>query len=274
MPSVDLAGLARASQFDALESAWLEALPKNVPAPVFLEAADALRGTAAEDRAAPLLALLAESLDQKGAAAELLRIAEAILAHGGDESAMRPLVQRALERSYAAEAMFGRWMDLSGIGGGAPLSEAMRRFRTLRRFVAGAAVHHPRGWGVGVIESVRAATGELEVRFVGGEQRVFPLVSAIEFLDPLHPDDLRAMRILRPAALRELVQDRPAEAIRRIVRIRGGEASVTQIKQDLIGSVLTESEWASWWRRARTEAARAADISVEGTNAKPVFGLR
>ena len=78
---------------------------------------------------------------------------------------------------------------------------------------------------------------------------------------------------LPPAMLEKLVEERPAEVIRLVLKSRGGRAFAGEIRNDLRDSVVSNANWSRWWTRARRDAAKDPFIDVQ-EGSKPLYTLR
>jgi transcription elongation factor GreA len=101
-----------------------------------------------------------------------------------------------------------------------------------------------------------------------------PLQAAIESLQPLPDDDLRAMQILVPEELERLAREEPSVLIRKAAKIFRGKITSTKVKETLTPAVIPAKKWTSFWKRAKAAAAHDPWLQVEGSQTRPVFVLR
>ena len=155
-----------------------------------------------------------------------------------------------------------------------PTVTAILEFDRLRRFTKGHVVYHAAGWGEGAIEDFAAATQEVTVHFATGRREAFPLDTLLSRFKPLDPQDLRAMKLQRMDALRAEAEKDPSVLLRRVATLYRGTITSLQLKTELSPAVVSEKDWPSFWKRAKTAAAKDPWLKVEGSTTRPTFVVR
>lgn len=272
----DLVHLARSLQLDSLEQAWSAAVkaPRAEDAARYRATVETLCAKDMAGKALTLCTAMVESLDAANLLDEAIDLGQAVMRAGAHNDAIVGQLGALLQKRYGDQDWFALLSERSGLGGQAPDSQNILEFDRLRRFTPKNAIYHPGGWGEGVVEAFSAAQGEVTVVFATGRRSEFPLQTVLDRFKPLEADDLRAMRLLRQDALRQLADQSPSQLIRKAARMYRGTINSTQVKAELCGSVIPEREWTSFWKRARSAATNDPWLKVEGTAARPVFVLR
>jgi transcription elongation factor GreA len=272
----DLVHLARSLQLDTLEQAWSAAVkaPRAEDAARYRAAVETL---CAKDMAGKALALclsMVESLATNDMLDEAIDLGQAVMRAGAHNDAIVGQLGILLRKRYGDQDWFALLSERAGLGAESPDSQNILEFDRLRRFTPRNAIYHPGGWGEGVVEQFSPAQGEVTVVFASGRRSDFPLQTVLDRFKPLEPDDLRAMRLLRPEVLRSLAEKEPSQLIRKAARMYRGTINSQQVKAELCGPVISEREWTSFWKRARSAATNDPWLKVEGSAARPVFVLR
>ncbi len=267
--------LSLLSDPEALENAWLERADEPGPVAPWIEALLALAAEGRHGEVDVFTGVLAEALERENRTEDLFEVFRALAEAGvPGVSGQERVLARILREKFATSPWFeflGARLELEGEG------LDWGKFRTFLRwlcYLPGRVLMHRSGWGEGLVESLDAERGELEIRFANGPVRQIPWQTALETMSPLPDWDLRAMRMTDPEGLAALVAQEPLTVLRRCVRSLRGRASSTQIKEFLIGRIVPEKKWASFWRKAKTAAIEDPRISVGGSKARPVFELR
>ncbi len=168
----------------------------------------------------------------------------------------RAAVVESLRQSVARQLPDpARVFELSGLDDPMkPLLPALERFDRIAALPPGRAVHHET-FGPG---RVVASDGEsVRVDFAHARGHRMPYDAARRSLTPLAEDDLRLLRLTGAQELERLRAEDPGEILVRALRAVGGAADAQRLKVFLVGShLVSASEWAGFWRRARAAAEK------------------
>lgn len=257
----------------SLEAAWLEHLETDTPVETFLDALDVLPDPARRSCAGSLLGMLLDALKGAGRHADMLPVLVALGPHRSASQDMHGLALESLHTAFGNEEwyeLFMRLADLDGID----VVEGLERFAQLVKLLPGSPVYHRTGWGEGVITALDLAEDGFEVTFTSeGRPRTMPFTTGLDVLDSLDRHDLRARLLVDLEGLKEEAQQTPSTLVRAVARLYKGKAGAKEIKERLAGTVIEESAWASWWRKAKAAAARDPFLSMENPS-RPVFFVR
>lgn len=269
-----LAAVSAATDFEALEEAWLDAVTDPGPSKPFLDALanlpDGLRG----GNAVALLLLLLEAYQKREQHADILAVARVLHPYNQRKVDLDEVLREALASVHGKEDWFEIYTELAGFESEAYLIDALDRFDQLTGLLPGRVVYHRAGWGEGIVTSHNLSEQGFNVTFRDdGISRFMPFTTGLEVLTFLDDDDLRARLLADLEGLQQEASESPALLVRAVARLHKGRASSKEIKRWLAGTVVPEKSWASWWKKAKAAAARDPWLAVENPS-RPLFILR
>ena len=272
----DVVHLARSLQLDSLETAWEQAVKSPKPDAIqqYLGVVDSLCDQAQSGRAFALANMMVEALAAASALDSAIDLATRVVKRGVHNEALAKRLLAMLEQRFAEENWWETIRQRAGIDGSAANAQALLEFDRLRRFTKGHVVYHQAGWGEGVVLEFRPESRELAIQFATGRKEAFPFDTVIDRFKPLDHEDLRAMKLLRLADLKQFAEKDPSRLIRIVAKLYRGTVSSAQLKQELIPSVIEEKGWAGYWKRAKLAATKDPWLKAEGTATRPSFVLR
>jgi len=240
--------------FDALEDEWLgRAAEDEVDLDYFVGIARALSGQGEEERARLLLELLDGQLVERGGWEErlaLLRRAGTLLLDEGDR---HPAILDTLARLYPDSPSFAGLAEEVGLHRAVhDLGKAWEkadRLRELLRFEIGTAVAME-GRGPGRVEEVNFALASFKVAFAEAAPLNVGFRAASKLLEPLPEGHFLRRKLETPEALAALGREDPPELLRLVLESAGRPLTAGEIRQ-LLGGLVSDEGWTSWWAAAR-----------------------
>lgn len=273
-PGKRLADVAANGDPDALEEAWLEAIADPGPADEFLHALSCVPEGMRGGNTVALLLLLLEAYQKGDRHADILAVARALHPHNQRKVDIEEVLREALAGVHGGEPWFDIYKELAGFDSGTYLEDALDKFDQLMCLLPGRVVYHRSGWGEGLVTSHDLSQQGFHVEFrEDGVSRFMPFTTGLEVLTFLAADDLRARLLVDVEGLQAEAKDSPALLVRAVTRMHKGRAGSKEIKRWLSGTVIPEKSWASWWKKAKTAAARDPYLAVENPS-RPLFILR
>lgn len=271
----DLVQLARSLQLDSLETAWHQAVgaPSAADANRYATVIDLLCEKDMASRALGMATAMIDSLANRDQISAAMELGFRVMRRSAHNDALAKAVVALIDRHYAGE----EWLDVLKVRAGlnaASTVNSILEFDRLRRYTRGHVVYHGAGWGEGVIEEFAAATQEVTVKFANGRREAFPLETLLSRFKPLDAQDLRAMKLQRMDALRDEAERDPSALIRRAAALYRGTITSQQLKHELSPAVIADKDWPSFWKRAKTAAAKDPWLKVEGSTTRPTFVVR
>ncbi|MFV1995195.1 MAG: hypothetical protein ACC661_07145, partial [Verrucomicrobiales bacterium] len=104
-----------------------------------------------------------------------------------------------------------------------------------------------RSWGVGTVVSWDFLGGQILLDFTDRPGHGMGLEFAAKSLAPIAQDHVLAQRVLHPEKLAALAADDPVELIRLALRSYGGSMTIDTLESVLMGTVVQEDKFKSWW---------------------------
>ncbi|MGI8905800.1 MAG: GreA/GreB family elongation factor [Candidatus Sumerlaeaceae bacterium] len=182
----------------------------------------------------------------------ILRIVDAAATMWPDSEEFRNAVVLALSAKYEDHPNVSEILRVSKIEQGAPIDQALKRFRALLKFSPGRAYEHAT-WGVGVIKSLDLTEGKVSLDFPNEKGRVLTLAGVRDFLNYLPPSHFLAQRATEPERLMALAEESPVELIKLVLESNKGRMKQSELKVQIINGVVSEKAWNTWWTKARGE---------------------
>src|SRR6266567_4563932 len=107
-----------------------------------------------------------------------------------------------------------------------------------------------KSWGFGRVSEWNLLLNQIIIDFAGKKAHLMQLQYAAENLVAIPPEHFLARKASNLAAIKKLAKEDPAAIIRNILE-SGGNATVPQIAEWLVGDVFSETEWKRWWESAK-----------------------
>lgn len=267
-----LAGAIKAKAYSSVEELWLN-LADRAPEPVepYLAHAQALMGMRQKDLAVALLSLLIPAYAAPEKAEDRLALLKCMNAGVPDQEDTRNQLEAAYRQIWPDLDQLDTFIRRAGLRGKLPIAEACVNLERFLAFNAGRCVLHY-GWGVGVVEDLDTLMGKVTINF----QRKPGHVVELETLDSasfqsLDPEDFRAAWALRPAEVKAWTGQDPLRLAKSALRACGGKARAPELKAVLVGTVLEDKTWSSWWSEVNARLKSDAYVEIRGKSVKTYF---
>src|SRR4030095_5167734 len=108
-----------------------------------------------------------------------------------------------------------------------------------------------KSWGFGRVAEWNLLLNQIVIDFAGKKSHPMQTQYAAENLTPLAPDHFLARKANDLASIKKLAREDPVALVRNIIESLGGQATVVQIGEWLVGDVLSEAEWKRWWESTK-----------------------
>jgi transcription elongation factor GreA len=271
----DLVQFARSLQLDSLDTAWNQAVrePEAGETGRYATVIDLLCEKDLASRALGMATAMIDALANRGEIHAALELGFRVMKRSAHNDALARTVVGLIDKRYAGEEWLPVLKARSGLVAAVTVTSILE-FDRLRRFTRGHVVNHPAGWGEGAIEDFHAATQEVTVLFASGRREAFPLDTLLSRFKPLDAQDLRAMKLQRMEALRSEADKAPAALIRRAAALYRGTITSQELKKELVPAIVADKDWANFWKRAKTDAAKDPWLRVDGSTTRPTFVVR
>ncbi len=270
----DFLSLVRNRDHDGLSTAWDAATSEPGDVEIYSQTLTELCDRSQHAVALDLGTRMVDALEQKNRLEDAITLGSAVIRKDAHSESFARNVLGLIERHFGNEPWYDVLRSISGLSTDNLSRDAFGTFDRARRMTPGLVVYHRAGWNEGLVKGLDPDERTLEIAFVGGQEKAFPLDRAIETLRPLEKDDLRAMRLLDPEQLQQTAEADPPALIRMAAKIYRGTITSTQVKSELSPSVIPTKKWAGWWKKAKTAASNDPWLEVAGSKTRPVFELR
>ncbi len=232
---------------------------------------------------APLTVLFQEDPETADSHAKLIRITLAeknelkqlidfykVMAdwHSRDRS-WRKTAQKELSKAFEGDPLFTAYLDLSGIDSPrVRVKEALRRMDVLSEMAPGAYVY-VKNFGFGIIKDVRHDDNRVVVDFPDKPGHELEMGFAAQVTELIPDTHLYARKHIDPDSLNALIEESPAEVVR-IALKSFGPTPVGQLQTLLIPEILPESQWKSFWAKARKALKEDNLVVIPSKRSEPM----
>jgi len=127
-----------------------------------------------------------------------------------------------------------------------------------------------KSWGFGRVAEWNLLLNQIVIDFAGKKSHPMQIQYAAENLTPLAPDHFLARKANDLASIKKFAGEDPVALVRNIIESLGGQATVVQIGEWLVGDVLTEAEWKRWWESTKKLLKTSGAFSVPVKKAEPI----
>lgn len=262
-------GIMTGSSVAAVEEFWLARLEDGVgDGAVLLEALRRLRKAGRKTLAGTLLELAADGAKGEGAVATHLVILKELLRLGvGDGGRWRAEARDCLRELWRDRPSLDAVLDFVNLAGARAPVEAVELAEAWLIHDVGQ-VFAMAGRGPGRVVEINPQVGVLRLDFEREKRVPVPVGAASRYLTPLPEGHFLRRRLEDREGLAALVAGDPAAALGGLLASTGDAMTVSEIKAALEGLV-AESQWTSWWNRAR----KHPDLLAEGSGARVRYRL-
>lgn len=235
----------------AIEEFWLQQLSEGVAdGTVFAEALRHLRGAARKTLVPTLLELAADEAESEGAhTARRLFLGEMLRLGVGSAEAHRRALEEVVRRIWAGRPSLERILAHFRLSvAKKPLDTLDEIENWLEHDIGG--VFLMSGKGPGRVVEVNPQIGVLRIDLEREKKVPVPIGAAAKHLTPLPEGHFLRRRLEEREVLAAEVKADPHRGIELVMRAVEGPLQVTEIRGLLMGLV-SDSEWTSWWNKAR-----------------------
>ncbi len=127
-----------------------------------------------------------------------------------------------------------------------------------------------KSWGFGKVASWNLLLNQIVIDFQGKKGHSMQLQYAADNLTPIPPEHFLAQKASDFAKVKADIKADPAGVVRQILQSLGGQATVQQISEWLIGDVFDEAGWKRWWEATKKVLKKDGHFSVPAKKTEPV----
>ena len=243
-----------AGRFDEIEDHWLSRLDSAAgEIQFFVELARALAASGERERLAPLLELADERLVADGGWGARLELLRQVAPFWLEEDRIHPEIVRTLERLYTESPSYTALAEHVGmfraVGDLDKIWTKTDKLRSLLAYEVGSVVWME-GRGAGRVTEINMALESFRVDFDKTAGLTIGFGGAAKLLEPVPPGHVIHRRVTEPETLEELKQSDPAGLLNLVLTSYDRPLTAGEVR-DILGDVVAEKEWTSWWTAAR-----------------------
>ncbi len=248
---------------------WFLSAVEASPLPVdkMFEVLEALGGSDSGDQVESWVELFQDSLADQGDSASALRLLELRCDWSGGSPAFQRICQAAAKAAFTSR-LGKSFVKNVGFDGNVPPAESLRRLGILSRLAKGRLCYE-KTWGFGTVRRVDDFYERVTIDFTGKPAHEMSMAYAAETLELISDDHLLARLHQTPDALKVMLKEEPAEVVRITLRSYGA-TSALDLKDRLVDAVMPESEWKSFWERARKALKQDPLVHIPTRRAEPI----
>ncbi|MCC5847987.1 MAG: GreA/GreB family elongation factor [Verrucomicrobia bacterium] len=181
----------------------------------------------------------------------------------------RKTAHKELSKAFEGDPLYTAYLELSGIDSPrVRVKEALRRMDVLSDMAPGAYVY-VKNFGFGIIKDVRHDDNRLVVDFPDKPGHELEMGFAAQVTELISDTHLYARKHIDPDSLNALIEESPAEVVR-IALKSFGPTPVGQLQTLLIPEILPESQWKSFWAKARKELKDDNLVIIPSKRSEPM----
>ena len=190
-----------------------------------------------------------------------------------NDAELAEITYNYLKERYKDDPYFNDKIRLIGLREKKAFQGAVSHYELLTHMKKGSFVFHQNGWGVGEVMDISFVREELSIEFdcVSGRKDL-SFANAFNTLIPLNKEHFLALRFGDPDSLEKIAKQKPMEVVHTLLKDLGPQTAA-DMKEELCGLVIPESEWARWWQTVRAKIKKDTMISSPNKQTN-TFNLR
>src|SRR6266705_3471550 len=127
-----------------------------------------------------------------------------------------------------------------------------------------------KSWGFGRVTDWNLLLNQIVIDFASKKSHPMQVQYAAENLTPLAQEHFLARKANDLTSIKTLAREEPAALVQNIIESLGGQATIAQIGEWLVGDVLTEGEWKRWWESTKKLLKASGAFSIPAKKTEPM----
>ncbi|MCK5528827.1 MAG: GreA/GreB family elongation factor, partial [Kiritimatiellae bacterium] len=148
------------------------------------------------------------------------------------------------------------------------IAECLDRAQLLNNLIAGV-LCYDKGWGFGVVSDLDSFNKRVIIDFESKYDHEMSFAYASKTLRILDDEHIMAQRHNNPEKITELVKTNPAEIVK-LILASYGEMSIPLVQEKVAPMFIPESEWKSFWDKARKGLKADPLVEVPTKRSEPI----
>jgi len=236
--------------FGQIQDIWIkliELAPEDIH--FFFQTERRVAESLRSERARELLSFLGIAFRERDDCDTAIELYKKMLTYEPHDKSAREALVECFSEKHRDHSNLKEYIELSGLEDSSlDVHRAIDTFEKHIVFDIGNYVHHRR-WGIGICRELRE--NSILIDFENKPHHKMTLQMAVSSLQRLPDDHIWLLKKKNMEKLRDTIMKDVERGLRIVIRSYGNEASLADIKQELLDGVLTKKEWAHWWERAK-----------------------
>src|SRR6266487_1924299 len=127
-----------------------------------------------------------------------------------------------------------------------------------------------KSWGFGRVSEWNLLLNQIVIDFAGKKSHPMQAQYAAENLTSLAPEHFLARKASDLMSIKKLAREDPVATVRNILESLGGQATVAEIGDWLVGDVFSEAEWKRWWESTKKLLKASGAFSIPAKKTEPI----
>ncbi|MEP6686107.1 MAG: hypothetical protein ABJB22_04955, partial [Verrucomicrobiota bacterium] len=127
-----------------------------------------------------------------------------------------------------------------------------------------------KSWGFGRVAEWNLLLNQIVIDFKGKKAHGMQLQYAGENLAVIPPEHFLARKATDLSAVKSQLKKNPAAAMRNILESLGGQATISQISELMLGDIFTETEWKRWWDSTKKVLKQEGHFVIPAKKNEPI----
>jgi len=127
-----------------------------------------------------------------------------------------------------------------------------------------------KSWGFGRVTEWNLLLNQIVIDFAGKKSHPMQAAYAAENLMSLGPEHFLARKANDLTSIKKAAREEPVATVQNILGSRGGQATVAEIGEWLVGDVFSEAEWKRWWESTKKLLKASGSFSIPAKRTEPI----
>src|SRR3989454_1783491 len=127
-----------------------------------------------------------------------------------------------------------------------------------------------KSWGFGRVTEWNLLLNQIVIDFASKKSHPMQVQYAAENLTPLTREHFLARKANDLTSIKTLAREEPVAVVRNIIESLGGQATMAQLGEWLVGDVVTEREWKPWWESTKKLLKASGAFSIPAKKTDPI----
>jgi transcription elongation GreA/GreB family factor len=127
-----------------------------------------------------------------------------------------------------------------------------------------------KSWGFGRVAEWNLLLNQILIDFKGKKKHGMQLQYAAENLTVIPPEHFLARKATDLPSIKNQLKKDPVAAMRNILESFGGQATISQISEMMLGDIFNEAEWKRWWDSTKKVLKQEGHFLIPAKKNEPI----